>query len=154
MSQTSDDGWLYASVSRILLSLVSQSEPVHPEWAWKCLEVRWPLALLRGEMRAYPNKLISTISARFPPMDPRSAPKVWLHTMVTWMMTRRALEGWWAAATEHHGYGIMRRVLLYGNHSSSHEIYANVWDSIASDSWYYMFSPWLYLHFNPLGLSI
>lgn len=33
----------------------------------------------RGKRRAYPNKLISTISACFPPTDPRSAPKVWLH---------------------------------------------------------------------------
>lgn len=55
----SDDGWLYASVSDTFIASddqgggggwgVSQSEPVHPDWAWKCLEVRWPLAPLRGE---------------------------------------------------------------------------------------------------------
>lgn len=43
----------------------------------------WRWGGTEGEIRAYPNKLISTISARFLLMDPRSCPKVWLRSVAT-----------------------------------------------------------------------
>lgn len=101
----SDDGWEQASVSKSFITgdgcaghgahqtstgaHRSRSRPIPSvshltRRLWKSDGLSWRWGGMEGEIRAYPNKLISTISARFLPMDPWSAPKVWLHTVVTW----------------------------------------------------------------------
>ena len=116
----SDDGWEQASVSKTFITgdgcapatprtklrlgpIARQNQSIPSvshltRRLWKSDGRSWRWGGTEGEIRAYPNKLISTISTRFLPMDPWSAPKVWLHTAATRLTRRGAGEGWRAAA--------------------------------------------------------
>lgn len=108
----SDDGWEQASVSKSFITgdgCAGQAAHQTPTRARRCQS--WPIPSVshltqrfwnsdgrlwhwggtEGEIRAYPNKLISTISACFLLMDPWSSPKVWLCTVVTRTTSRRLI---------------------------------------------------------------